>query len=65
MSFLKFIKKLNRKGMEAPSTLIIMIIFIVGLTIVILLILFFSGKAGEPNSAFSIKTKWSDLFKWL
>jgi cytochrome c biogenesis protein CcdA len=55
---------INKKGLEAPSTLIIMIIFIVGLAIVILLIFFFSGKAGETNSAFLNITKWGELFKW-
>jgi cytochrome c biogenesis protein CcdA len=56
---------LDKKGLEAPTTLIVMIIFIVGLAIVILLILFFSGKAGEPNSAFLTVTKWGSSFKWL
>jgi len=55
---------INKKAMEAPSTLIVMIIFLVGLAIVILLILFFSGNASDSNSTLSHVTKWGEDFKW-
>jgi cytochrome c biogenesis protein CcdA len=64
MNLLDLFKKLRKKGLEAPSTLMVMIIFIVGLAIVILLVLFFSGRAGGSSSGFTNITKWSDIFRW-
>lgn len=62
---LDLLKELRKKGLEAPSTLMVMIIFIVGLAIVILVILYFSNTAGAPTSAFTNETQWGRLFKWF
>jgi len=64
VNLLNFLKELKKKGMEAPSTLMIMIIFIVGLALVILIILYFSSEAEKPTSAFTNITQWGSLFKW-
>jgi cytochrome c biogenesis protein CcdA len=57
-------RNISKKALEASPTLIIMIIFIVGLAIVILLILFLSGEAGDPASGFTKLTEWGNIFKW-
>jgi flagellar basal body-associated protein FliL len=55
---------MERKGLEAPTTMVIIIIFLVSIALVVLFILFFSGKANESTSAFTNVTDWVGKFKW-
>lgn len=54
---------MNKKGLDAPESLIKYILLIVGIAIVIGLVVLFITKTGE-SSAFESATNWSNFKPW-
>ena len=52
-----------KKGLEAPSQIMILVIFIAILA-VILAIIFFFGQSLESSEAFNKTTDFGNIFKW-
>ena len=52
-----------KKALEAPSNLVVLIMFIAVLAIIILLAIYFGKSIGE-NEGFRKVTDFVDVFKW-
>lgn len=54
---------MNKKAMNPPSTMVVIIIGIVLLAIILGLIFFFGSSVSDSNS-FKFATSWTEGFRW-
>ena len=52
-----------KKALEAPSNIVVLIMFVAIIAVIILLAIFFGKGIGE-NEGFKKFTSFADIFKW-
>jgi len=57
------IEDMSKKGLQPPSTIVIVILFIIGIAILIILSIYFS-QSTSGSKVFNYATNWSSGLKW-